>query len=73
VKATVPKMGRPALGERARLPAFTIRLSEAERVAVYAAAEREGKPVTQWAREALLIAVRDPVRVDSDKAVDMRG
>lgn len=56
MKSKESKMGRPPLGERARLPAFTIRLSEAERTAVYAAAEKAGKPVTQWAREALLAA-----------------
>jgi hypothetical protein len=51
------KMGRPALGDGlARVPAFTVRLSEGERAAVYAAAEKAGKPVTQWAREAIVAA-----------------
>ncbi len=47
-------MGRPSLGEQARAVVFTLRLSEAERAALVAAAERSGKPVTQWARETLL-------------------
>jgi hypothetical protein len=51
------KMGRPTLGKGlARVPAFTVRLSEIERSEVYAAATKAGKPVTQWAREELLAA-----------------
>jgi len=37
---------------------FALRLSDKERAAVEAAAARDGKPVTQWAREVLLAASR---------------
>ena len=47
-------MGRPPLGDKAKAIVFTIRMSEAERDEIVAAAERAGKPVTQWAREKLL-------------------
>jgi predicted HicB family RNase H-like nuclease len=48
-------MGRPPLGDgKARDVVFTLRVSPEERAALVAAAEREGKPVTQWARDALL-------------------
>jgi hypothetical protein len=59
MKAPKPRMGRPPLGERARLPAFTLRLSEDEKADVYAAAKRDGKPVTQWAREVILSRARN--------------
>lgn len=49
--------GRPPLKNgTAKVGMFTLRLSAEERAAVIAAAERAGKPVTQWAREALLAA-----------------
>jgi hypothetical protein len=49
--------GRPAFAEgTARTGVFTIRLSDEERAAIKAGAERAGKPVTQWAREMLLAA-----------------
>ncbi len=49
--------GRPAFEEgTARTIVFTLKLSDAERAMIRAAAERAGKPVTQWAREALLSA-----------------
>lgn len=35
---------------------FTLRLSDDERKAIEEAAKRDGKPVTQWARECLLEA-----------------
>lgn len=51
--------GRPALAEgTARTIVFTLKVSEDERTAIEAAAERAGKPVTQWAREMLLVATR---------------
>ncbi len=51
--------GRPPLAEGgARDVVFTLRLAEAERDELVAAAERAGKPVTQWARETLLAAAR---------------
>ena len=40
----------------ARVGVFTIRLSDDERTAIEDAAQRTGKPVTQWAREMLLAA-----------------
>jgi len=47
--------GRPAFAEgTARTGVFTIRVSDDERAAIVAEAERAGKPITQWAREALL-------------------
>jgi uncharacterized protein (DUF1778 family) len=49
--------GRPAFAEgTAKTGMFAIRLSDEERTAIESAAERAGKPVTQWAREALLTA-----------------
>jgi predicted HicB family RNase H-like nuclease len=38
---------------------FAIRLSDEEREAIVAAAEREGTAVTQWAREILVHAARE--------------
>lgn len=50
-----PKMGRPTLPKgEARDVVFTLRLTAAERDAIAAAAERDGKATTQWAREALV-------------------
>jgi predicted HicB family RNase H-like nuclease len=52
-------MGRPPLPEeKTRSIVFTIRLSPEERAAIEAVAHRDGRHVTQWAREALLAAVR---------------
>jgi uncharacterized protein (DUF1778 family) len=59
VSARDPKRGpgRPAFAEgTARTGVFAIRLSDEERAAIEAAAESTGKPVTQWAREALMLA-----------------
>ena len=51
--------GRPPFAEgTARTVVFTMKLSEEERTAFDAAAAHAGKPVTQWAREALVIAAR---------------
>ena len=51
--------GRPAFAEgTARNGVFAIRLSDEERAAIEAAAERAGKRVTEWARESLLAASR---------------
>jgi predicted HicB family RNase H-like nuclease len=51
--------GRPAFAEgTARTGVFTIRLSDEERAAIVVAAEHAGKPVTQWARETLLLATK---------------
>lgn len=48
-------MGRPPLAEgKAREVVFTVRLSQEEREEIAAAAGRDGKAVTQWARAALL-------------------
>ncbi len=50
-------MGRPPLADgKAREIVFTLRLSSEERDALLVAAERAGKPVTQWARSSLLRA-----------------
>jgi uncharacterized protein (DUF1778 family) len=49
--------GRPAFAKgTAKTGMFAIRLSDEERKAIEAAADRAGKPVTQWAREVLLAA-----------------
>lgn len=53
-KAAKPRMGRPPLPEGMVKTVFTVRVTEAERAAIMAAAADAGKPVTQWAREALL-------------------
>lgn len=58
MSATKARMGRPPLGDRARAAIFTLRLSAEERDALDAAAERAGKPVTKWARDALLMVAR---------------
>jgi hypothetical protein len=53
--------GRPAFAEgTARTGVFTLKVSADERAAIVDAAERAGKPVTQWARETLLLAASDP-------------
>jgi predicted HicB family RNase H-like nuclease len=44
------------LGEDAKSVVFTLRLTETERDALVETAEREGKPVTAWARETLIEA-----------------
>lgn len=50
-------MGRPPLPRgTARTEVFALKLSEEERAAIDAAAERDGKPVTGWARDALMLA-----------------
>ena len=49
--------GRPAFADgTARTGVFAVRLSDEERKAIQAAATRAGKPVTRWAREALVAA-----------------
>ena len=49
--------GRPPMPEgKARAAMFAVRLSAVERAEIEAAAARAEKPVTQWAREALLAA-----------------
>ena len=52
-----PRMGRPPLPEgTARTGVFTLKLSDEERGAIQAAAERAGTSVSQWARAALFAA-----------------
>lgn len=47
--------GRPSFTEgTARTEVFTLKLSADERAAIIDAAERDGKLVTQWAREMLI-------------------
>jgi hypothetical protein len=51
------KMGRPPLPNgKAKDVVFTLRLTEAERDDLVAAAKHAGKPVTRWARDTLLSA-----------------
>jgi uncharacterized protein (DUF1778 family) len=53
--------GRPAFKEgTAKTGVFAIRLSDEERAAIETAADRAGKPVTQWARDILVHAARAP-------------
>jgi uncharacterized protein (DUF1778 family) len=57
------KMGRPKLADgKAREVVFTLRLSPEERAAIEVAAKIAGKPVTQWARSALLASVTTVTR-----------
>jgi hypothetical protein len=57
MKAAKPKMGRPRLPDgTARTEVFAIKLSAEERAQIDATAERAGKHVTQWARDALIRA-----------------
>lgn len=52
--------GRPAFAEgTAKTGVFAIRLSDAERHVILAAADRAKKPITQWAREILLNAANE--------------
>lgn len=52
-----PGPGRPRFADgEARTRIFNLRVTEAEHDAIVAAAERDGKSVTQWAREVLLAA-----------------
>jgi len=55
-KKKAPKRGRPALPEGESKSVFALRLNVAEKAAIEAAAERQSKPLAQWAREALLLA-----------------
>jgi hypothetical protein len=58
--------GRPAFAEgTARTAIFAIRLSEEERASLDAAAMRDSKMVTQWAREVLLAAATTGERSDA--------
>ena len=50
------KMGRPKLPKDEDKKVFSLRLSKHERKRIKEAAERDGRPVTKWAREALLKA-----------------
>jgi hypothetical protein len=53
------RMGRPPLAEEdVRDVFFKIRVSPKERDEIVSAAERDSKPVTQWARVALLKAAK---------------
>lgn len=53
------RMGRPPLPiGSAREVVFTLRISDAEREVIAAAAERAGKVPAQWAREMLLACAR---------------
>lgn len=53
------RMGRPPLPPgSAKEIVFTLRLSEAERVAIEAAAARESKSPRQWARDVLIERAR---------------
>lgn len=55
-------MGRPPLPEgETRGVVFTLRLSEAERDVISEAAKRADKPVTQWAREAIVSVAKTPI------------
>lgn len=53
-KATKPKMGRRPLPDGLVKETFTIRVTPADREAFGRAAAAAGKPVTAWARDALV-------------------
>jgi len=56
-KTPMARMGRPPLPNgTAHTSVFTLKLSDAERAAIRAAAERAGVSVSQWARAALSAA-----------------
>ena len=50
------KIGRPKLPKGKAKAVFSLRLSEPDQRRIESAAKQSGKPVTQWAREALLSA-----------------
>lgn len=53
------RMGRPPLPEgTAKTIVLTLRVSEAERDAIEAAAAQAGKPTSQWVREVLVERAR---------------
>jgi hypothetical protein len=52
----MPRTGRPKLEPSEVRKAFPLRLNDAERRDVEAAAERDGKPTSTWVRETLLRA-----------------
>lgn len=50
------KIGRPKLPKDEAKKIFSLRLSKHERKQIKHAAEKSGRPVSKWAREALLKA-----------------
>jgi predicted HicB family RNase H-like nuclease len=50
------KIGRPKLPKGKAKAVFSLRLSPPDQRQIETAAKRNGKPVTQWARETLLAA-----------------
>lgn len=53
--AKKPRMGRPPVAkDKVKSTLLSVRLSEAERAALEAAAEREGVRLSEWARGVLL-------------------
>jgi hypothetical protein len=50
-------MGRPPV-DNPRISTLSIRLTDAERAAIDAAAEQTGKKAAAWARERLLAAAK---------------
>lgn len=53
------KMGRPKLPKGEAKKIFSLRLSKHERKKIKDAADKVGRPVTKWAREALLKAAEE--------------
>jgi len=61
------RMGRPPLGDgKSRGVVFTLRLTREERDTIVAAAESDGKAVTQWARDVLVASAGSPWRLKRD-------
>jgi len=57
VKAKARGPGRPPLAEgKAKARMFAVRLTAEEHAEIAAAAARDGKPITQWARDVLVAA-----------------
>ena len=61
---TKPRMGRPPKPEgTTRGKPFTVRMTEAERDAVRAAAEAAGVPESEWTRRVLMAALATATKV----------
>ena len=56
--AVLEKRGRPSAGESARSCVLTCRLTPQEFEAVFLASKRAGKPVSSFARNSLISAIR---------------
>lgn len=66
--------GRPAFPKgTAKAVVFTLRLTVAEREALESEAHRLGRPVTQWAREVLLVSAGVPASSEVPPSAPQTG